>query len=90
MAKKSGLAGPPWAKNRAVGDRFAQLLAELRRREGPDPWPDGFDPRMWLEEWIRRPQPALGSQTPSDLLESDEGFESVRRVFGALWSGSYQ
>ena len=53
-------------------------------------WPQDFDPETWLAEWIRRPQPALDGRTPAELLEDEDGFRSVRRVFGAMWSGAYQ
>lgn len=77
-------------EGRTFAERFAQLLNELHTREGPDRWPQDFDPQTWLEEWINRPHPALGGRTPAELLEDEDGFRSVRRVFGAMWSGAYQ
>ncbi|QCO68697.1 DUF2384 domain-containing protein [Luteimonas yindakuii] len=42
-----------------------------------------------LRDWVARPQGALGWQRPCDLMSTAEGYESVRRVFGAIWSGAY-
>ncbi|WP_435574661.1 MbcA/ParS/Xre antitoxin family protein [Alterluteimonas muca] len=82
--------GGPRVDTESRTKRLAQLLEELRAREGPDRWPQDFDPETWLAEWIRRPQPALDGRTPAELLEDEDGFRSVRRVFGAMWSGAYQ
>ena len=49
-----------------------------------------FDLDAWLEEWLRRPQPALGGRLPANLLHDPEGQESVKRVLGAMISGAYQ
>ncbi len=52
--------------------------------------PAEFNLDQWLQEWLERPQPALGGARPADLLSSPEGRESVRRALGALLSGAYQ
>lgn len=52
--------------------------------------PPGFDFDHWLEEWLKRPQPALGGSRPTDLLTTPDGIESVRRVLGASISSAYQ
>ncbi len=52
--------------------------------------PPGFDMDAWLQEWLQRPQPALGGRKPADLLSTEEGIESVRRALGSTLSGSYQ
>ena len=52
--------------------------------------PAGFNIDAWLEEWLQRPQPALGGRRPMELFASDAGIESVRRALGAAISGSYQ
>ncbi|QCO66984.1 DUF2384 domain-containing protein [Luteimonas yindakuii] len=68
---------------------FAELLKNLESRQGAEGWPAGFDPETWLRGWVERPQSALGWQRPCDLMSTEEGYESVRRVFGAIWSGAY-
>lgn len=52
--------------------------------------PEHFDPDAWLTHWIELPQPALGGQTPAQLLTTTEGEAAVHRVLGAMFSGSYQ
>lgn len=52
--------------------------------------PAGFNIDAWLQEWLQRPQPALGGRRPTDLLASETGIESVRRTLGSTVSGSYQ
>ena len=52
--------------------------------------PVGFNLDQWLQEWLQRPQPALGGARPVELLNSQEGIETVRRILGAAISGAYQ
>jgi hypothetical protein len=52
--------------------------------------PEGFDPDQWLQDWIQRPQPALGGSRPVDLLGTQEGIETVGRVLSSVMSGAYQ
>lgn len=67
-----------------------QMVAErLREALRADGSPD-FDFDHWLQDWLYRPQPALGGATPNSLLDSASGIESVRRVLGAVLSGAYQ
>ncbi|HEY1057989.1 MAG TPA: MbcA/ParS/Xre antitoxin family protein [Limnobacter sp.] len=53
------------------------------------PSADQFDVVKWLGQWIEQPQPALGGQKPSELLDTPTGIELVCRVLGALQSGAY-
>ena len=52
--------------------------------------PNGFDLDQWLQDWLQRPQPALGGTRPVNLLNTQEGIEAIRRVLGAVMSGAYQ
>ncbi len=49
-----------------------------------------FDLDHWLQEWLERPQPALGGARPAQLLDSPEGLDSVRKILGSMLSGAYQ
>jgi len=69
---------------RKVRDRLAASIA------AQDDCPEGFDLDRWLEDWLDRPQAALGGQRPAELLGSDEGVASVCRALGATMSGAYQ
>ena len=52
--------------------------------------PADFDAQAWLSQWLEREQPALGGRAPRELLASEEGFGSVKRLLGALSSGAFQ
>lgn len=78
------------ATSRTVLPAEIQMVAErLREALCADGSPD-FDFERWLQDWLDRPQPALGGTAPNSLLDSAPGIESVRRVLGAVLSGSYQ
>lgn len=69
-----------------------ELLDQARALFGnsthPDAMPEAVVP--WLETWLHTPQPALGGQTPAQLLDTPTGCEQVSRLLGALESGAYQ
>lgn len=74
-----------------VNPKVRELLVMVHAMvEAQDHVSDDFDAEIWLNSWIETPQPALGGRTPSDLLESDDGLEIVRRLLGAAASGAYQ
>ncbi len=50
---------------------------------------DGFDTEKWLEQWVERPQPALGGRKPADFLDTPRGLEIVTRLLGAILSDAY-
>jgi len=57
-----------------------------------DPSADGaesFDALKWINSWIHRKQPCLGGYTPFEVMRTDPGFEEVKRVLGAVFSGAY-
>jgi uncharacterized protein (DUF2384 family) len=49
-----------------------------------------FNLDQWLQEWLQRPQPALGGARPAELLNSQDGIQSVCRALGGAISGAYQ
>lgn len=52
--------------------------------------PGDFDLDRWLQDWLQRPQLALGGACPINLLNTKDGIEAVRRTLGAVLSGAYQ
>lgn len=48
-----------------------------------------FDVFGWLGRWLMASHPALGGAAPWELIDTDEGFESVKRALGAIESGVY-
>lgn len=49
-----------------------------------------FNPYRWLGKWIKIPQPALGGVMPIEMLSTQAGRDSVKRLLGAIQSGTYQ
>lgn len=72
----------------------AQIEAVKRdiqtRIEAQEDSPPGFDIDLWLQDWLHRPQPALGGRQPAELLSTEAGIASVRRALGSIISGAYQ
>lgn len=52
--------------------------------------PPGFDIDLWLQDWLRLPQPALGGRPPAELLSTEAGIALVRRALGSMLSDAYQ
>jgi hypothetical protein len=50
----------------------------------------GLDAAKWLEQWLERPQPALGGRKPADLIDTPTGVEIVTKLLGSIESGAYQ
>jgi putative toxin-antitoxin system antitoxin component (TIGR02293 family) len=50
---------------------------------------EDFDTAKWLGHWLRLPQPSLGGRQPCELLDTPTGAHTVKRLLGALSSGSY-
>ena len=48
----------------------------------------GFDTQAWLEHWLYFPQGALGGCTPSEILCTPGGYETVAKLLGALDAGT--
>lgn len=71
-------------------ETFGQLLAKVQELAAQSTHPDAaaFDTALWLGEWIRKPQPALGGRRPEDLLDTPTGQAAVMRVLGAMESGA--
>lgn len=77
--------------NIPVPAKIEEVKREIQRLiEAQADCPPGFDIDLWLQEWLQTPQPALGGARPVELLSTEAGVESVRRVLGATVSGSYQ
>lgn len=64
-----------------------RLEASLRADDALSP---DFDFDGWLQDWLERPQPALGGCTPRSLLGSEPSIKAVRRALGAIMSGAFQ
>jgi uncharacterized protein (DUF2384 family) len=49
-----------------------------------------FDVAKWLSQWIKRPQPVLGSQKLVDLICTPTGLDRGARTQGAIEWGACQ
>ena len=61
-----------------------ELVAQSTHKEAA-----AFDSARWLKDWLEKPQPALGGRRPAEMLGTKEGVTAVRRVLGAIVSGSF-
>lgn len=77
----------------ASGQSVVGLMELINRVEDmldpQNPEVDNFDVEAWVGRWIRVPQPALGGETPANLMDTPSGRQSVMRVLGAIESGAY-
>ena len=74
-----------------VDAAFWQLLPQVEELAAQSTHKDAaaLDSARWLKEWLERPQPALGGRRPAEMLGTKEGVAAVRRVLGAIVSGSF-
>jgi hypothetical protein len=49
----------------------------------------GFDAAVWLDDWLRRPLPALGGRLPVEYLDSDEGYDLLAQLLHQMQSGAF-
>ena len=54
-----------------------------------DSAPPDFNPRDWVEGWLKTPHPALGNHTPGSLLDTDDGRRCVSGLLGQIEAGAY-
>lgn len=72
------------------GDAVADLGETLAVAQSLlTPEHDNFDVPRWFAEWITVPQPSLGGRKPSSILDTPTGRALVKRVVGAMGTGSY-
>ncbi|HEX8241841.1 MAG TPA: MbcA/ParS/Xre antitoxin family protein [Longimicrobium sp.] len=48
-----------------------------------------FGSRAKAEQWLRRPNRALGNDKPEDLLEQEEGVVRLEKVLGRIDHGLF-
>ncbi|QJE02002.1 DUF2384 domain-containing protein [Massilia forsythiae] len=51
--------------------------------------PAGFDAARWGSDWLARPLPALGGQTPASYMDTFEGQKLVADLLATSQSGAY-
>lgn len=50
---------------------------------------EGFDSRVWLENWIETPLPALNNQKPKMFMNNKEDLEILLNILSRMQSGAY-
>lgn len=74
-----------------VPEQIEAVKREIQKRlKVQEDTPPEFDIDIWLQDWLHRPQPALGGRQPAELLSTDEGIASVSRALGSILSGAFQ
>ena len=51
--------------------------------------PSGFDAARWVSEWLSKPLPALGGETPASYMDTFEGQRLVAELLSMTQSGAY-
>lgn len=70
-----------------AGQDFNELLAIINGMiESP---PADWSAQAWLKQWLLRPVPALGGETPIKVLNFPGGKERIRKVLLCMGSGAY-
>lgn len=64
-----------------------QQLLELIAEQSGHPTDDAMP--AWLHHWVAHPVPALGGARPSELVDTPDGLEQVRRTLLRIVHGTY-
>ena len=51
--------------------------------------PTDFDAARWVSEWLTKPLPALGGETPASYMDTFEGQKLVAELLAMSQSGAY-
>lgn len=78
-----------WQRPTAKSIAIAELEAQVRRIVRESGRPEGFDAKKWVNEWLTRPQAALGGARPEELLDTDDGRRTLYDFIARQQSGAY-
>jgi hypothetical protein len=56
---------------------IARLIGQVQKMVQESGNPEGFEPAVWLAKWLAEPNPALGSITPGEYMDTAEGLSAV-------------
>ena len=84
---KAGEALSPEQSERLVG--IARLIGQVQTMVEQSGEPEGFDAARWLGRWLDEPLPALGGESPGDLMDTAEGRGLVSNLLAMAQSGAY-
>lgn len=73
----------------ALEDDIATLTVLVQGMVAESGEKAGFDARAWLDHWLTRVVPALGSRRPIDVLNEPDGLEVVKSLLLRSQSGAY-
>ena len=98
QARSAGLSekGQPWLAPENERPMHEYALARLLGivldivENSTTPEAKKFDASKWLDDWMQRPQPALGGRKPADLIDTPAGLDAVAQVLRSISSGAYQ
>lgn len=65
------------------------LVQSIVEESGDPEIAEGFDAAVWFEEWLSKPNPALGGVAPSTYLDTHEGQEILSTLIAQMQSGAY-
>jgi uncharacterized protein (DUF2384 family) len=68
---------------------IAALIAQVQAMIEESGNPEGFDAAMWVARWLDKPLPALGGQSPAELMDTPDGRALVSNIVARMQSGAY-
>ena len=72
---------------RALG--MARLVGQVQAMVEESGDPHGFNAAEWVARWLEEPLPALGGQSPAQLMDTAEGQAIVSNLLARMQSGTY-
>lgn len=68
---------------------IAQLVGQAQAIVEQSGSSEGFDPALWVAEWLDRVHPALGGRRPGEFMDTSYGRALVSDLLAQQQSGSY-
>lgn len=68
---------------------IAQLVGQAQAIVEQSGSSEGFDPALWVAEWLDRVHPALGGRKPGEFMDTSYGRALVFDLLAQQQSGSY-
>lgn len=70
-------------------EKLNALESTIQRMVEESGLPLGFDARVWLNEWLENPIPALDNRRPLDVLDEPDGLGLVQSLLQCMQSGAF-
>lgn len=68
---------------------LSKLIGQVETLVKTSGEPKGFDAARWVNDWLQRPNPALGGKLPAMFMGTATGQEIVTQLVAQMASGTY-